>query len=140
MVGDMKPSLIAAVLLILTLITASTLGYTQDAPQPKARVESHRLFDRANVILLATSAAALSMDAYVTRSGLTTPGCTCREGNPIARPFVKSNAGAALYFGASFAIEIATMKLAHHYGWHKVERTIPIILGATEVKAIGSWY
>jgi len=56
-------------------------------------------------------AATLSADALSTQRGLAYPGF--REMNPIARPFVQTRAGGAIYTAGSFAVLAGGMYVAH---------------------------
>jgi hypothetical protein len=127
---------IGFVILVWMLTLSAAFAQAPDAPTPR-----HSFTDRTNLALLGATAGALAMDGYVTRDGLSQGfRCHCHESNPIARPFVQSDSGAALYFAGSFIAEVGAMRLAHVLGHHKIERMIPVIVGGMEVKAVRSWY
>ena len=52
--------------------------------------------------------------------------------NPIARPFVQSRAGAAVYSAGSFALLAGTMYAAHKTRHHKLERILPFAVAGWE--------
>lgn len=79
---------------------------------------------------LAALGAGLTADALSTQKGLGLPGF--HEMNPIARPFVQSRAGAAVYNAGSFALIGSGMYLAHKGNHHKVERILPFAMAAWE--------
>jgi hypothetical protein len=100
-------------------------------PVTPARVEvRHNFFDFKNSAGLAAVAAGLSADALSTQKGLGLPGF--HEMNPIARPFVQSRAGAAMYSAASFAFLGGSMYLAHKTNHHKLERVLPFAIAGWE--------
>jgi hypothetical protein len=92
--------------------------------------QKHRFFDAKNSLGLALLGAGLTGDALSTQKGLGRPGY--HEINPIARPFVQSRAGAAVYSAASFALMGSGMYLAHKTGHHKLERIMPFALAGWE--------
>jgi hypothetical protein len=94
-------------------------------PEPK-----HQFFDAKNSLGLALLGAGLTGDALSTQKGLGRPGF--HEMNPIARPFVQSRAGAALYSAGSFALMGSGMYLTHKTGHHKLERILPFALAGWE--------
>lgn len=75
-------------------------------------------------------AATLSADALSTQKGLAYPGF--REMNPIARPFVQTRVGGAVYSAASFALLAGTMYVAHKTRHHKLERILPFAIAGWE--------
>ena len=100
-------------------------------PVTPARAEmQHKFFDLKNSIGLAALASGLSADAISTQKGLGLPGF--HEMNPIARPFVQSRAGAAMYNAASFAFMSGSMYLAHKTNHHKLERVLPFAMAGWE--------
>jgi hypothetical protein len=94
------------------------------SPQP------HRFFDARNSLGLAALAATLSADAHSTQKGLAYPGF--REMNPIARPFVQTRAGGAIYTAGSFAVLTGVMYVVHKKGFHKLERILPFAFSGWE--------
>ncbi|HKT52401.1 MAG TPA: hypothetical protein VJV96_19015 [Candidatus Angelobacter sp.] len=90
----------------------------------------HRFFDVQNTFGLSALAAGLTADALSTQKGLGLPGF--HEMNPIARPFVQSRAGAAVYSAASFAFMGGSMYLAHKTNHHKLERVLPFAIAGWE--------
>jgi hypothetical protein len=100
-------------------------------PVTPARTEvRHNFFDLRNSAGLAALAAGLTADALSTQKGLGLPGF--HEMNPIARPFVQSRAGAAMYSTASFAFMGGSMYLAHKTNHHKLERVLPFAIAGWE--------
>jgi hypothetical protein len=83
----------------------------------------HRFFDFRNGMALGTVGAALAGDALATQRILAYPGF--RETNPIARPFVGSRAGTAVYTAGGFAALTGGMYLAHRTHHHRMERVLP---------------
>ena len=106
------------------------------APAPNAVItlkkspQPHRFFDARNSLGLAALAATLSADAHSTQTGLAYPGF--REMNPIARPFVQTRAGGAIYTAGSFAVLTGVMYVAHKKGFHKLERILPFAFAGWE--------
>ncbi len=92
--------------------------------------ETHNFFDLKNSFGLAALAAGLTGDALSTQKGLGLPGY--HEMNPIARPFVQSRPGAALYSAASFALMGGGMYMAHKTNHHKFERVLPFAIAGWE--------
>ena len=90
----------------------------------------HKFFDLQNSFGLSALAAGLTADALSTQKGLGLPGF--HEMNPIARPFVQSRAGAAMYSAASFAFMSGSMYLAHKTHHHKLERVLPFAIAGWE--------
>jgi len=52
--------------------------------------------------------------------------------NPIARPFVQTRAGGAIYTAGSFAVLTGVMYVAHKKGFHKLERILPFAFAGWE--------
>jgi hypothetical protein len=90
----------------------------------------HNFFDLRNSLGLAALAVGLTGDALSTQKGLGLPGY--HEMNPIARPFVQSRPGAALYSAASFALMGGAMYMAHKANHHKFERVLPFAVAGWE--------
>jgi hypothetical protein len=83
----------------------------------------HRFFDFRNSLALGTFGVALAGDLLSTERILAYPGF--RETNPIARPFVSSRAGTAVYTAGGFVALTGGMYLAHRMHHHKMERVLP---------------
>jgi hypothetical protein len=75
-------------------------------------------------------AVTLSADAQSTQKGLAYPGF--HEMNPIARPFVQTRTGGAIYTAGSFAVLAGAMYVAHKKGFHKLERILPFAVAGWE--------
>ena len=107
--------------------------------KPKPRKPQHAsFFDTPNKLLLAGSATAIALDGLSTQHFLANPNC--HELNPIARPFVNSRAGAAAYFGVSYAGEVFLMRLAHKHNYHLIERMIPMLVIGSESSMVYNNY
>lgn len=52
--------------------------------------------------------------------------------NPIARPFVQTRSGAAIYSAGSFGLLATGMYVAHKTNHHKLERILPFAVGGWE--------
>ena len=91
---------------------------------------THSFFDARNSMGLASMAASLTADALSTQKGLAYPGF--HEMNPIARPFVQTRSGAAVYSAGSFGLLAGTMYLAHKTQHHKLERILPFAVAGWE--------
>lgn len=111
-------------ILVLFASTFSSAQALEDAPQP------HKFLDKTNAFTMATAAVSVSLDGLSTQywEGLG----HYYEKNPIARPFVKTRRGDALYFGTSYAAMVGFMYISHRKGWHKLERLIPIAVTVSE--------
>jgi len=96
----------------------------------KAPSTTHRFIDTRNLFALGSLAAGLTADALSTQKGLSYPGFY--EMNPLARPFVKSRSGAAIYSAGSFGLLAGGMYLAHRTRHHKLERILPFAVGGWE--------
>jgi hypothetical protein len=96
----------------------------------KTPPHTHSFFDARNTLGLATLGASLTADALSTQKGLAYPGFV--EMNPIARPFVQSRMGAAVYNAGSFGLMAGLMYLAHKKEHHKLERILPLAVGSWE--------
>lgn len=112
------------VLLILLGSFGASAQTLPDAPKPQ-----HGFFDKKNFALIAMSAAAISADGWTTRRN-NADGFS--EINPVARPFVRSNGKAAMYFGGSQAAVIGGMYLLHRTNHHKLERILPLAVTGVE--------
>jgi hypothetical protein len=96
----------------------------------KTPPRTHSFFDSRNKLGFATLATSLTADALSTQKGLAYPGFV--EMNPIARPFVQSRTGAAVYNAGSFGLMAGLMYWAHKTEHHKLERILPIAVGSWE--------
>jgi hypothetical protein len=96
----------------------------------KTPPRTHSFFDARNQLGFATLGASLTADALSTQKGLAYPGFV--EMNPIARPFVQSRAGAAVYNAGSFGLMAGLMYWAHKKEHHKLERILPMAVGSWE--------
>jgi hypothetical protein len=91
---------------------------------------THKFFDARNLLGLASLGASLSADALSTQKGLAYPGF--HEMNIIARPFVQTRAGAAVYSAGSFGLLAGAMYVAHRTHHHKLERILPFAVAGWE--------
>lgn len=96
----------------------------------KQRPETHRFFDMRNTFALSAAAVSLTADALSTQKGLAHPGFY--EMNPLARPFVQTRTGAAVYSAASLGLVAGSMYLAHRTHHHKLERIMPFAVAGWE--------
>jgi hypothetical protein len=96
----------------------------------KTPPRTHSFFDARNTLGFATLGASLTADALSTQKGLAYPGFV--EMNPIARPFVQSRMGAAVYNAGSFGLMAGLMYWAHKTEHHKLERILPFAIGSWE--------
>lgn len=96
----------------------------------KTPLRTHSFFDARNALGFATLGASLTADALSTQKGLAYPGFS--EMNPIARPFVQSRMGAAVYNAGSFGLMAGLMYWAHKTEHHKLERILPFAIGGWE--------
>jgi hypothetical protein len=96
----------------------------------KTPPRTHSFFDARNALGFATLGASLTADALSTQKGLAYPGFV--EMNPIARPFVQSRTGAAVYNAGSFGLMAGLMYWAHKTEHHKLERILPFAIGSWE--------
>ena len=107
-------------------LMAPPTAFIKLKPQPR----THSFFDARNQLGFATLGASLTADALSTQKGLAYPGFV--EMNPIARPFVQSRAGAAVYNAGSFGLMAGLMYWAHKKEHHKLERILPMAVGSWE--------
>jgi hypothetical protein len=96
----------------------------------KTPPRTHSFFDARNALGFATLGASLTADALSTQKGLAYPGFV--EMNPIARPFVQTRTGAAVYNAGSFGLMAGLMYWAHRTEHHKLERILPFAIGSWE--------
>ncbi|HZU32866.1 MAG TPA: hypothetical protein VFB79_17250 [Candidatus Angelobacter sp.] len=97
---------------------------------PKLAPQEHKFFDVKNAFAFSAAAIAITGDALSTQKGLAYPGF--HEMNPIARPFVQSKAGAAVYNAGSFAMLGGLTYWAHRTGHHKLEHLLPFTAASWE--------
>ena len=102
---------------------------TRRAEQP------HRFFDAKNAFAASAFAIGLAGDSWSTQRALEYPGA--REANPLARPFVSSRAGEAVYSGSSLGLMMGGMYLAHKTRHHKLERVVPWAMAGWEAFLTG---
>lgn len=105
------------------------------APVITPRAPTHRFFDAKNAFAAGAFAVALAGDSWSTQRALEYPGVS--EANPLARPFVSSRAGQAVYSGSSLGLMLGGMYLAHKTGHHKLERVVPWAMAGWEVFLTG---
>jgi hypothetical protein len=117
--------------------TAAPASLNTALPSPPSAIitlkkpeQSHRFFDARNSFGLAALAAGLTADSLSTQKGLAYPGF--HEMNPIARPFVQTRLGGAVYSGGSFALLAGSMYVAHRTRHHKLERILPFAVAGWE--------
>jgi hypothetical protein len=96
----------------------------------KALPHAHNFFDARNTLGFTTLGTSLIADALSTQKGLAYPGFV--EMNPIARPFVQTRTGAAVYNAGSFGLMAGLMYWAHKTEHHKLERILPFAIGSWE--------
>jgi hypothetical protein len=96
----------------------------------KTPPRTHSFFDARNTLGFATLGASLTADALSTQKGLAYPGFV--EMNPIARPFVQTRTGAAVYNAGSFGLMAGLIYWAHKTEHHKLERILPFAIGSWE--------
>lgn len=97
---------------------------------PRRAPSAHRFLDAKNAFAAGAFAVGLAGDSWSTQRGLQYPGM--REANPLARPFVSSRAGQAVYSGSSLGLVLGGMYLAHKTNHHKLERLVPWALAGWE--------
>lgn len=97
---------------------------------PVSPERPHRFFDLKNSFALSALAVTLTGDSLSTQKGLGLPGF--HEMNPLARPFVQSRPGAAVYAAGSFALLAGGMYVAHRTHHHKLERIVPFAIAGWE--------
>lgn len=115
------PKLFIAVALLLSVV-----GRAQSLPEAPP---SHRFLDSKNEALIVLSAVPIAGDGLSTQAVLASGG---GEGNPLARPFVKSATGGAFIAGMGFLSEIGGMYTLHRLGHHRLERILPVAVSAIE--------
>jgi hypothetical protein len=95
--------------------------------------ETHRFFDRQNVILFAAVAAFSGADFAVTRANLQNGG---QEMNPVVRVLGRSTPALALNFAGETAGVIAVSYFFHKTGHHKLERLISYVDAGSSAGAV----
>jgi hypothetical protein len=90
----------------------------------------HKFLDTRNSLGLTAMASSLIADALSTQKALAYPGFS--EMNPLARPFVQTRSGAALYSAGSLAALTGAMFAAHKTNHHKIERIFPFAVAGWE--------
>jgi hypothetical protein len=113
----------------LPLLSSPSNAFITPA-KPVIRKPHATFFDKKNNFLIGTSAVTIALDGLSTQRFLADPNC--HEMNPIARPFVHSRVGSGAYFGVSFAVELALMRIAHKRNHHLLERIIPMLVTGSE--------
>jgi hypothetical protein len=111
----------------LTALPAAPSAIT---PVKPLRAEGHRFLDVTNSFALSAVATSLAADAVSTQKGLSYPGFY--EVNPVARPFVQSRGGTAVYSAGSLGLVAAAMYVAHRTHHHKLERIFPFAIAGWE--------
>lgn len=96
----------------------------------KLAPQQHRFIDFKNSLALSAVAVSLTADALSTQKGLSIPGFY--EMNPIARPFVQTRTGAAVYSAASLGLMAGSMYIAHKTHHHRLERIVPFAVAGWE--------
>jgi len=96
----------------------------------KNPVPPHKFFDVRNSLGVSVMASSLIADALSTQKALAYPGF--REMNPLARPFVQTRSGAAVYSAGSFAVLTGAMFAAHKTNHHKFEHVFPFAVAGWE--------
>jgi hypothetical protein len=90
----------------------------------------HKFLDTRNSLGLTAMASSLIADALSTQKALAYPGFT--EMNPLARPFVQTRTGAAVYSAGSMALLTGAMFAAHKTNHHKFEHIFPFVVAGWE--------
>jgi hypothetical protein len=103
---------------------------TELRPTPHPTQFRHQFFDTRNAFAAGAFAVGLAGDSWSTQRALAYPGT--REANPLARPFVASRTGEAVYSGSSLGLLLGGMYLAHKTNHHKLERVVPWVLAGWE--------
>lgn len=138
----LAPTLITAPVINLsalnsaTLTSAAPVTATAFMPATNAFVvlknppPPHKFLDTRNSLGLTSMASSLIADALSTQKALAYPGF--REMNPLARPFVQTRAGAAIYSAGSMAVLTGAMFAAHKTNHHKFEHVFPFAVAGWE--------
>jgi hypothetical protein len=96
---------------------------------------AHRFFDAKNTLAVGAFTVGLAGDSWSTQRALENPGV--REANPLARPFVSSRTGEAVYSGSCLGLMLGGMYLAHKTHHHKLERVVPWAMAGWEAFLTG---
>src|SRR5258708_26460623 len=115
----------------LLLLFTCTLVFAEDVPaapvpvpaRPARTENDHPFFGFKNAMAIGAFSVSLTGDSPSTQRLLDYPGY--RERNPIARPFVGSRTGMAVYSGGSLRIMMGGMYLAHKTHPHTLKRILP---------------
>jgi hypothetical protein len=138
----LAPTLITAPVINLSALNSAALAnaapvtVTAFMPATNAFVvlknppPTHKFLDTRNSLGLTSMAASLIADALSTQKALAYPGFA--EMNPLARPFVQTRTGAALYSAGSFAVLTGAMFAAHKMNHHKFEHIFPFAVAGWE--------
>jgi hypothetical protein len=97
-------------------------------------LRQHKFWDRKNILLHGTAAAAAAADFWTTRRAITRGS---RELNPLARPFARSSAAFAAYKAGSWGTYLSLSYLFHRKGWHRLERILPVVAISTDSATVG---
>jgi hypothetical protein len=121
--------------LLLCAVAQAENMIKPEPPLPNAP-SAHRFWTLENKVQVSVFAGLVAADSITTQRGLSQG---LREGNPIARPFVKMGApgqavGAALGFGAG----MGTVYVLHRTQHHKAERIAMRVLVASEGVVVGN--
>src|SRR5260370_15101231 len=129
----MKPMIAALLFLFPCMLAVAEDVMTAPMPAPARPVRSendHPFFDFKNAMAIGAFSVSLAGDSLSTQRLLDYAGY--RERNPIARLFVGSRAGMAVYSSGSLGIMVGGMYLAHRTHHHKLERIIPFAMAGWE--------
>ena len=98
---------------------------------------SHRFFDRTNLWLHLGAVAGETADMITTRRVIQLGG---REGDPLARPFVRAGIGGQLVgtYALGEGSSLLASYLLHRSGHHRLERFVPIAVSIVESLAAAS--
>jgi hypothetical protein len=92
------------------------------------REPAHRFFDKTDVLLMTVSLLGQSAD-MITTQRFHSHGF--QEADPFARPFVDAGWGGQIGLAAiNNGLEIGVMYALHKMGHHRVERLVPLVVGA----------
>jgi hypothetical protein len=116
----------AAPPLLAAIPAASPVTPAQPASLPSAPSSPTSFWDRKNILLASTMAAATAADFVATTRNLTSRGGG-QEHNPVARVFTGSTGGRVAYFTASAAGTVGLSYLFHKTNHHKLERAALMI-------------
>jgi len=119
---------------VLKLVLAWLLLIVPAFAQEQGEYSDHRFWDRTNIMLHSTTAAAAIADFWTTRRIVS---CGGRERNPLARPFAGSDGAFAAYKAASWASYLGISYLFHRKGWHRLERMFPLVAISADGTAVG---